>query len=147
MPAKRKIPAELLGEVRAVYAALAGRPVERDCQLRTECCHFRVTGRTPQLTAGEAVVVAASLRSTGRKSLPASVDGACPLLDPVSKRCLVYDGRPFGCRTHFCKAAGGMLSRNSVIDLIRRLEVVDEKLGGVGPRELPSAVADALLAW
>ena len=35
-------------------------------------------------------------------------------------------------------------SRREVIDLIRRLEEVDERLGGEGPRALPDAVADAL---
>lgn len=146
MPAKLKIPPELLAEVRAVYDELASRPMDRNCQLRTECCHFKKTGRTPHLTQGEALVAAKALRAAGRKEMPASQDGACPMLDPRSMRCMIYEGRPFGCRTHFCAAAGGMLPRHSVVDLIRRLENVDVQLGGVGPRELPGAVSDALAA-
>ena len=98
------------------------------------------------LTMGEALVTAKALRAAGRKRLPVSVDaktGACPVLDGKGK-CLIYDGRPFGCRTHFCAAAGGPYSRREVIDLIRRLEEVDERLGGEGPRALPDAVEAAL---
>ena len=133
-------------ETESVYAELARRPIERDCVRRTECCQFKLTGRTPMLTAGEALVAAKALRAAGRKRLPVSLDaktGACPMLDGKGK-CLVYVGRPFGCRTHFCAAAGGPYSRREVIDLIRRLEEIDEGLGGEGPRALPDAVGAAL---
>jgi Fe-S-cluster containining protein len=136
--------ASALDEVRAVYRELAERPIERDCQLRTECCHFKLTGKTPYLTKGEALLAARAVKSSGRKSLPERADGACPLLDPRNSRCLIYESRPFGCRTHFCAAAGGPYARREVIDLIRRLETVDTQLGGDGPRILPGAVADAL---
>ena len=43
-----------LAEVRAVYSDLAARPIDRRCTLRTECCHFKLTGLTPFLTEGEA---------------------------------------------------------------------------------------------
>ncbi len=135
---------EALAAVREVYRDLARRPVERDCQLRAECCHFKLTGKTPHLTKGEALVAAKALRASGRKTLPRREDGACPLLDPQSSRCLVYDSRPFGCRTHFCSAAGGPYSRREVIDLIRRLEEIDVQLGGDGPRMLPAAVSAVL---
>lgn len=59
---------------RAIYAELDQRPVQRDCIRRTECCQFKLTGRTPMLTAGEALVAAAALRATGRRSLPESAD-------------------------------------------------------------------------
>lgn len=133
-----------LAEVRAVYAALAERPIERACALRTECCHFAITGLTPHLTRGEALLAAKAFRATGRKRLPPAVDGACPLLHPGTRRCLIYADRPFGCRTHFCDAAGGPWPRRDVLDLIRRLEHVDTQLGGDGPRTLPGAMADAL---
>ena len=90
------------------------------------------------------MLVAQALRSTGRKKLPEASGGACPLLDPRSMRCLVYDSRPFGCRTHFCAAAGGPYSRKEVNDLIHRLEAVDAVLGGDGPRTLPGTVKEAL---
>jgi Fe-S-cluster containining protein len=65
-------------------------------------------------------------------------------LDAQTGDCLIYDSRPFGCRTHFCVAAGGPYARREVIDLIRRLEAIDEALGGTGPRLLPNAISDAL---
>jgi len=133
-----------LNEVRAVYAELADRPIERNCTRLKECCHFKLTGRTPYLTKGEALLAAKALRGTGRTQLPANSSGACPLLDAASGNCLIYDSRPFGCRTHFCVAAGGPYARREVIDLIRRLEVVDVQVGGSGPRLLQNAVADAL---
>jgi Fe-S-cluster containining protein len=136
--------AAALEEVRQVYRDLAARPIERHCELRTECCHFKLTGKTPHLTRGEALLAAHALKATGRKKLPARDDGACPLLDPQTSRCLIYEDRPFGCRTHFCAAAGGPYARREVVDLIRRLEQLDEQLGGDGPRALPAAVSSAL---
>ena len=98
------------------------------------------------LTAGEALVAAVALRAGGRRSLPESADektGRCPMLNPAGK-CLIYDARPFGCRTHFCAAAGGPYSRDEVRDLVRRLEGIDAALGGDGPHALPLAVESAL---
>jgi len=46
--------------------------------------------------------------------------------------------------THFCAAAGGPYARAEVLDLIRRLEAVDARLGGDGPRALKAAVAAEL---
>ena len=134
--------AAVRADVRHVYAELEARPRDRQCIRRTECCHFKVTGLTPYLMKGEAMVAAHALRATGRTRLPAEVGGACPLLE--QERCLIYADRPFGCRTHFCAAAGGPLARRDVIDLIRRLETIDTQLGGDGPRKLSSAVASAL---
>lgn len=133
---------EAIRKTREVYAELAQRPVDRDCIGRAGCCHFLQTGRTPSVTRGEALAMWAAIRASGRKRLPESVDGACPLLHPQTKRCLVYDGRPFGCRTHFCAAAGGPYRRREVLDLIRRLEVIDAESGGDGPRPLESALKD-----
>jgi uncharacterized protein len=133
-----------LNEVREVYADLALRPIERNCARVKECCHFKLTGRTPYLTKGEALLAATALRRGGRTQLPKNPMGACPLLDSTSGDCLIYDSRPFGCRTHFCAAAGGPYARREVIDLIRRLEAVDEELAGDGARVLQSAIADAL---
>jgi Fe-S-cluster containining protein len=75
--------------------------------------------------------------------MPERADGACPLLRGDG-RCLIYQDRPFGCRTHFCAAAGGPYARAEVLDLVRRLEAVDARLGGSGPRALPGAVAGEL---
>jgi uncharacterized protein len=133
-----------LAEVRQVYVALAQKPIQRNCLRKTECCHFKLTGRTPYLTKGEAVVAAKAFRATGRKSLPENADGSCPMLEPETGNCLIYEDRPFGCRTHFCVAAGGPITRREVLNLIRRLEDVDLALNGNGPRPLQNAVADVL---
>ena len=134
---------DAVGEIRKIYAELADRPAERDCRARTECCRFRLTGRTPQLTRGEALVAAVGWRAAGRKSVPKdeAEDGACPFLGETG-RCQIYDHRPFGCRTHFCAAAGGMMERATILDLIHRLEAIDEALGGDGPKPLRSAVSE-----
>jgi hypothetical protein len=84
-----------LEEIRAVYRELEFRPVERFCERRTECCRFKLTGLTPQLTKGEALLAAKAFRATGRTKLPERTDGACPMLDPMGK-CLIYEARPFG---------------------------------------------------
>lgn len=130
---------DILTEVRAVYEDLAKRPVQRNCIARTECCQFQLTGLTPHLTKGEALLAA-----TGRRDFPEKEDGICPILNRKTGRCLIYADRPFGCRTHFCEAAGGPYSRKEVLDLIRRLEDLDVRLKGNGPRKLFPAVADAL---
>ena len=132
-----------LDEVRAVYRELESRPVERACVRRTECCQFKLTGRAPMLTRGEAILAAKALRASGRKALPEREDGACPMLRD-NGACMIYADRPFGCRTHFCAAAGGPYARSEVLDLIRRLEAVDTRLGGDGPRALAAAVRDEL---
>ena len=134
---------EALEEVSSVYRELESRPVERACIRRTECCQFKLTGRTPQLTKGEAVLAARALRASGRKAMPERDDGACPMLRE-NGACMIYQDRPFGCRTHFCAAAGGPYARGEVLDLIRRLEAVDARLGGNGPRALPVAVRDEM---
>ena len=133
-----------LQEVRQVYADLAARPIDRNCVRVKECCHFKLTGRTPYLTKGEALLAATALRATGRRSLPSKSSGACPLLDEETGDCVIYEARPFGCRTHFCAAAGGPYSRREVIDLIRRLEAIDASLDGDGPRRLEGALSNAL---
>jgi len=131
-------------EVRNVYAELASRPITRNCTLRTECCQFLLTGKTPYLTAGEAYVAAQALKATGRRTLPQRKDGACPLLDPVTAKCLIYDSRPFGCRTHFCQAAGGPHPRRDVADLIHRLEETASRIGGSEARPLAAAMREFL---
>ena len=133
-----------LNEVHEVYADLSLRPIERNCVRVKECCHFKLTGRTPYLTKGETLVAAKALRATGRTELPENATGACPLLDSDTGNCLIYDARPFGCRTHFCAAAGGPYARREVIDLIRRLELINIEIGGAAPRPLQNAVTDAL---
>ena len=129
-------------EVRAIYREWEQRPLERSCTGLGDCCRFRNTGRTPFLTKGEALVAAMAWRAAGRTSVPETADGACPFLK--ANRCQIYQGRPFGCRTHFCDAAGGPATRKEVRDLIQRLEEIDRKMGGDGGVNLPAAVAAAM---
>ncbi|HEY5891809.1 MAG TPA: YkgJ family cysteine cluster protein [Chthoniobacterales bacterium] len=136
----REFTREAVRKTREIYMDLAQRPIERYCVGRAVCCHFSLTGKIPSVTRGEALVMWAAIRASGRKRLPESTDGACPLLNPQTKRCLIYDGRPFGCRTHFCAAAGGPYERREVLDLIRRLEVIDAESGGDGPKPLENAL-------
>ena len=142
--AKTNPAADAVAAVRTIYAELAARPIERACISRTECCRFKLTGKTPYLTKGEALAAAKAWRATGRTRLPESPDGTCPLLDRTTGRCQIYEGRPFGCRTHFCAAAGGPYARREVVDLIHRLEDLDRALGGDGALPLPAAVAHVL---
>ena len=131
-----------LAEVRAVYAELDRRPVLRSCVRLTECCQFKRTGRTPSVTRGEAMLAVRALKATGRKEVPPAVDGNCPMLEARTGKCLIYADRPFGCRTYFCEAAGGSYERRDVLDLIRRLEEIDQKLGHrEGPRPFTTALA------
>jgi uncharacterized protein len=140
-PAPRQVQvANAIAEVRAVYADLERRPVERDCQRRTGCCHFKLTGEVPSLTHAEALLMLKAWRASGRKSVPEPTDGACPMFDAKTAGCRIYDARPFGCRTHFCQAAGGPYARREVLDLIRRLETASEKLGVRDPRPLGAAL-------
>jgi len=129
-------------EVRAIYAELAERPIERGCTQLTECCRFRLTGRTPYLTRGEALVAAKAFRAAGRTRLSENADGSCPMLQ--EGRCMIYAERPFGCRTHFCAAAGGPYARREVSDLIQRLESIDARLGGNGSTSIVHAITEAL---
>jgi Fe-S-cluster containining protein len=128
--------------VQEIYAELAQRPISRNCSGISECCRFKLTGRTPFITKGEALVAWQGIRASGRKQLPESIAGACPLLK-VDGKCMIYQHRPFGCRTHFCKAAGGPYAREEVRDLIQRLEEIDRALGGEGGVNLPGALAAA----
>ena len=144
LPSRITLLKATLASIRTVYADLAQRPVQRDCIRRTECCQFKLTGKTPQLTRGEALLAAHGFRASGRKELPQPTDGSCPFLQPKTQKCLIYDSRPFGCRTHFCQPAGGPIDRKDVLDLIRRLEQIDSELGGDGPHVLTQAVSWAL---
>src|SRR4051812_39749568 len=92
-----------LDEVRKVYVDLAQRPIERNCVRKTECCHFKLTGRTPYLTKGEALVAAKALRATGRTSLPQHPDGACAMLHRETGNCLIYEGRPLAVALIFAR--------------------------------------------
>ena len=149
MPRREAIAAErkqAADEVRKVYAGLASHPVTRHCTLRTECCRFQLSGKTPYLTKGEALVAAQALKASGRRSLPVRDDGACPLLDSGTAKCLIYDSRPFGCRTHFCPPAGGPFPRRDVAGFIHTLEEIARRLGSPEVRPPGPAIQEFLIA-
>lgn len=135
---------EAMRGVRAIYQEWETRPIERACTGIADCCRFRMVGHTPYLTKGEALVAAKAWRAAGRKKVDDAADGACPFLHATNGRCQIYQGRPFGCRTHFCEAAGGAAPRKQVRDLIQRLEDIDHQLGGQGAMQLPVAVRRAM---
>ncbi len=138
---------QLCHQVRAVYESLNDQTLpERSCISRTTCCQFRLTGKTPMLTFGEAIYAAKGVRASGRTSLPESRDavaGRCPLLNELGQ-CTIYEFRPLGCRTHFCKAAGGPYPRTLVRDQIRALETLAEEFQQTDPRPIAEAVEDGL---
>ncbi len=137
-------PAEAAREVREIYGEWQLRPIDRNCTGLAACCRFKLTGRMPYLTRGEALVAARAWKASGRKEVIIPADGSCPFLHPHTGKCRIYDGRPFGCRTHYCAAAGGPAARNEVRDLIQRLEEIDARLGGNGAVNLPTAVREAM---
>lgn len=136
--------AETIRAVMEIYAEWEKRPLQRSCTGIADCCRFKLVGHTPYLTKGEALVAAKAWRAAGRKDVVVPPDGSCPFLHPTTGKCRIYQGRPFGCRTHFCDAAGGPVARNEVRDLIRRLEEIDHRLGGNGGVNLPTAVSAAM---
>lgn len=132
-------PTPWLRQVRGIYDEFAQRPLHGNCIGRSTCCRFQLTGKTPYLTRGEAMVAAQAWRASGRKVMATAGDGSCPFLK--NGLCQIYDSRPFGCRTHFCEAAGGQTPRPLVRDLIQRLEDIDRALGGDGASHFHSAVS------
>lgn len=133
--------AELLTEVRRLLGegSVRASGALRSCTGTADCCRFRLTGETPHVTLGEAWVAWKAWRAAGRTRVELSPDGSCPFLNGQG-RCMIYEGRPLACRTHFCVAAGGALPRREVIDLIHALEDIDAALGGGGAARLPEAV-------
>lgn len=136
--------AEVIREVLAIYAEWEQRPLQRACTGIADCCRFRLVGHTPYLTKGEALVAAKAWKAAGRKEVVVPADGSCPFIHPHTGKCRIYQGRPFGCRTHFCDAAGGPANRNEVRDLIQKLEAIDHRLGGSGGVNLPTAVSEVM---
>ena len=111
-----------LAEVRAVYSDLAARPIDRRCTLRTECCHFKLTGLTPFLTKGEALLAAKALRASGRRKLPDRKDGACPLSGSEDFALPHLSGASFWLSHPFLRSRGRTLfaARGSRLDSAAR---------------------------
>ena len=131
---------EVLEQLRALYREYESTSIPaRLCSGRADCCRFRLTGETPHVTLPEALLVWQTWKKTGRTRVSLPEDGSCPCLNREG-RCMVYEGRPFACRTHFCVEAGGALPRKMVQHLIDRLEDLDYTLRGQGAARLPDAL-------
>lgn len=132
-------------EVGAIYADLDARPFERNCTSLTTCCRFKLTGETPYLTKVEALYAIQAWKARGGGRLRESgKDGSCPMLEQTTGRCQIYEARPFGCRTHFCRAAGGPYARRQVVDLIHKLEDLSRALGQDEAQPLRTALEGAM---
>ena len=62
-----------ISHIRSIYAELENLREVRNCTARTTCCRFGITGKTPMLTAGEALVAAADEESFEPRSLEATI--------------------------------------------------------------------------
>jgi Fe-S-cluster containining protein len=117
---------ELYREVDALYAGAS-------CEASSECCRFGITGREPQVTSLELVLVKQAIAARGgmlkaqKRALPISADAererVCPLLDRKA-RCSVYEARPLGCRTFYCTRADipREPTRAELAGLVRKLQ-------------------------
>jgi Fe-S-cluster containining protein len=123
-------------DIEKIYLEAEASLPARNCTRTTRCCRFAETGREPYVTRAETDYLFAVLRSQGRKMPPPRYDGACPFLDRDEKTCSIYEGRPFGCRTHFCREAGGAVTAQELKPSLDKLAALDEVLGGDGPRPL-----------
>jgi uncharacterized protein len=123
-------------DIEAIYAEAEASLPARNCIRRTRCCRFAETGREPYVTQAEVEYLFAVLRANGRRMPPPRRDGACPFLDDDEKTCSVYEGRPFGCRTNFCREAGGAVTAQELRASLDKLAALDEHLRGQGPRPL-----------
>jgi uncharacterized protein len=129
-------------DIEAIYAEAEASLPPRNCIRRTQCCRFAETGREPYVTRAETDFLFAVLRASGRRMPPPRDDGACPFLDRDERTCTIYEGRPFGCRTNFCREAGGSVTAAELKGSLDKLRALDETLGGEGPRPLTNVLND-----
>jgi Fe-S-cluster containining protein len=129
-------------DIEAIYAEAEASLPPRNCIRRTQCCRFAETGREPYVTRAETDFLFAVLRASGRRMPPPRYDGACPFLDRDERTCTIYEGRPFGCRTNFCREAGGSVTAAELKSSLDKLRALDEALGGEGPRPLTNVLND-----
>jgi Fe-S-cluster containining protein len=141
----------LLAELRALYRDVDALRAGWSCASSTECCRFAVTGREPYVTSIEVLALENAVARRGgplsaaRRALPIAFETAaeervCRFLDR-SGRCSVYESRPFGCRTFYCRRrveAGPPPSREAERELLGRLKdlAVRHEPGGDAARPL-----------
>ena len=140
----------LLGELRALYAEIDRAFSGWACEASTDCCRFGVTGREPYPTAIEMAELERAVKARGglpkRRSLPVAGERRCTLLGDDG-RCLVYDARPFGCRTFFCQRAqdamGQALPKKVIAEVSRKVADLSERFrpADPGPRPISRATS------
>jgi Fe-S-cluster containining protein len=164
----RSLREALLRELKAIYAEVDALHAEWTCPASTECCHFRVTGREPYVTSIELELVTKAIAAAGGPSAlggygkreragvaavrlpllsePADETGRCPLLGSTG-RCVVYEARPFGCRTFYCDRAtpGEPVRQRDINEFVRRIQALAERHspGGDRGRPLTRALGEA----
>jgi Fe-S-cluster containining protein len=129
-----------LAALEALYKRVDKQVEGWSCPASTDCCHFGLTGREPQVWPNEWALLERTLKTNPvrpPRRLPIARgggaagrdDGRCPLLDPTG-RCSVYAARPFGCRTFFCARAEGpraRLGRSELVAMSRELVDLAER--------------------
>ncbi|WP_437683218.1 YkgJ family cysteine cluster protein [Sorangium sp. So ce131] len=150
----RRLEADLLAELSAVYREAEEIFHGWSCQASTECCRFGVTGREPYVTSIELAAVRRAIAARGgpralqgivradggpaapdaqakvdgsagrRRALPNVAERRCPMLTDAG-RCAIYAARPLGCRTFYCdRASAGAPVRHH--DVTRLVRKVQE---------------------
>ena len=113
-----------------VLDGLASLFADASCLRSTRCCRFRETGRVPYVWPMEARRVLKGVARRGGKLPRQGGPGDCPLL-LTDGSCSVYEDRPFGCRTFFCRDATLPQGprRKEVDALAMKLRAASEALG------------------
>jgi uncharacterized protein len=139
---------DALVELRALYAGVDALHRLRSCPSSTDCCRFGVTGREPYPTAIELAELERAVRARGglpkRRNLPVASERRCTFLGDDGK-CLVYEARPFGCRTFFCeRAEGPPVSRDEIARVSRAIQDLSQRFAprDPGPRPISRATAE-----
>ena len=88
----------------AVYEGLGALFSDSSCLRSTRCCRFKQTGRVPYVWPMEARRVLKGIARRGGRLPLGGATGDCPLL-LEDGACSIYEDRPFGCRTFFCRDA------------------------------------------
>ena len=104
------------------------------------CC--RNLHRQPVLTEAEWILLEPRLTPTMRERIVAAEGKICPLLDPASGTCTIYDVRPVACRTYgfYADREGGLycslIAEREGLDSVvwGNGDAVERRLDAMGPR-------------
>ena len=126
-----------------VYQAVEEALPARHCTGQAQCCRFVDTGRTPYVTDTEMALLLAHIRAQGRSVPRPREDGACPVLNADGMTCSAYAARPLGCRTHYCRQAGGPVTARQMRQALHGLAALEEARAKHSPgRPLTRALED-----